>query len=289
MSRALVQALSLIAVILTVSTAAQASAPFSPLLSRVHSHNDYEQGHPLFDALKFGIHSVEADIWYQSGNNIGIFEDSSSSSAPAELRVSHIGFVNQGTLRDLYLDPLQKEISTHQGSVFGDGKKFYLWIEFKESDAGLADVLHETLAQFPAMLAKGGPIQVVLTGSERPKSNYVEKYRDFDVVCDTKKPGYLYLAPGPSVHKDWLWYSFSWRSLFKWDGNGPVSNFERSKLREIVARVHQEQRKIRFYFVPETQTVWAESLAAGVDLISSDNLRGMYSYLNSLPTAPNQP
>ena len=44
-------------------TNSQAQTP----LQRAHSHNDYEQKRPLFEALARGICSVEADIWLVNG------------------------------------------------------------------------------------------------------------------------------------------------------------------------------------------------------------------------------
>jgi hypothetical protein len=57
------------------------------------SHNDHAQKRPLEDALQNGFRSVEADIWLDHG----------------DLRVAHlpVGFV--GTLRQLYLEPLQEK------------------------------------------------------------------------------------------------------------------------------------------------------------------------------------
>jgi len=34
------------------------------VLWRVHSHNDYLRGQPLFDALECGLNSVEADVFF---------------------------------------------------------------------------------------------------------------------------------------------------------------------------------------------------------------------------------
>src|SRR6266852_3845830 len=67
-----------------------APRPVMPMTA-AHSHNDYEQRRPLLDALALGYRSVEADIWLRD----------------SELWVSHKGRSLAGTLRELYLDPLQ--------------------------------------------------------------------------------------------------------------------------------------------------------------------------------------
>src|ERR1700740_1989091 len=89
-----------------ISFGAEAAPPI------LHSHNDYHQKRPLDDALAHHFDSVEADIWVH--NN--------------DLMISHLGFFYGGSLKALYLDPLQAKIKEH-GSVYGDGKPFYLWID----------------------------------------------------------------------------------------------------------------------------------------------------------------
>ena len=58
----------------------------------VHSHNDYLQRVPLFDALAVGCEGVEADVWLVEG----------------ELLVAHTSdsLTRNRTLRSLYIDPL---------------------------------------------------------------------------------------------------------------------------------------------------------------------------------------
>jgi hypothetical protein len=41
------------------------------VLWRVHSHNDYLRGQPLFDALECGLNSVEADVFFYRIKLIG--------------------------------------------------------------------------------------------------------------------------------------------------------------------------------------------------------------------------
>ena len=99
-----------------------------------HSHNDYEQRRPLLDALALGYRSVEADIWLRD----------------SELWVSHKGRSLAGTLRELYLDPLQDRVD-RLGSVHGDGEPFLLWLDLKSGEEELVlKVGSRTLAEsFP--------------------------------------------------------------------------------------------------------------------------------------------
>ena len=50
-------------------------------------------------------------------------------------------------------------------------------------------------------------------------------------------------------------------------GDGPMPEAERAKLKEFVGKAHERRRLVRFWATPETEAVWKELLAAGVDLI----------------------
>ena len=66
--------------------------------------------------------------------------------------------------------------------------------------------------------------------------------------------------------------SDKWVTHFKWDGKGPMSAEERSKLDKLVARTHQEGKRLRFWRIPDSPLAWGTLLDAGVDLINVDNL-----------------
>src|SRR5260221_5471082 len=85
--------------------------------SHAHAHNDYEHDHPLFDALRYGFTSVEADIYLVDG----------------KLLVSHTRPIFKArTLEQLYLSPLDSMIRANQGKVYpGYNGPFYLMIDLK--------------------------------------------------------------------------------------------------------------------------------------------------------------
>ena len=135
-------------------------------LVRAHSHNDYEQHHPLYDALDQNFYSVEADIWLRGGN----------------ILISHLGWTFKGSLDGLYLDPLQKIID-RQGSVHGDGTSpFYIWLDIKDGSAALRAKLHKMLNRYSMFTTFGGtnpsqgPVTAILTGNVESKIKFVEEY-----------------------------------------------------------------------------------------------------------------
>ena len=69
---------------------------------------------------------------------------------------------------------------------------------------------------------------------------------------------------------------------------------DRSELRRIVHEAHAQRRQVRFWATPdepspERTAVWAELLAAGVDLISTDDLDGLRKFLLASEIAPVTP
>jgi hypothetical protein len=54
---------------------------------------------------------------------------------------------------------------------------------------------------------------------------------------------------------------------------------QREKLRNLVERVHAKGRRLRLWGAPDTSQMWAELLAAGVDRINTDDLRGLRDFL----------
>jgi hypothetical protein len=67
--------------------------------------------------------------------------------------------------------------------------------------------------------------------------------------------------------------------LFQWKGEGPISEAEQAKLRDFVAKAHKHDRLVRFWGTPENPVVWEELLAAGVDLINTDQLPELRQFL----------
>ena len=174
-----------------------APRPVMPMTA-AHSHNDYEQRRPLLDALALGYRSVEADIWLRD----------------SELWVSHKGRSLAGTLRELYLDPLQDRVD-RLGSVHGDGEPFLLWLDLKSGEEELVLELRHLLARYP-MLARmdGGKMKraavtVILTGDENGKRAYTAgagaRYacRDSNELLEDEKRDPLH-----------LWYALSWPDWF---------------------------------------------------------------------------
>lgn len=238
---------------------------------QAHAHNDYLHDRPLLDALDNGFCSVEADIF--------LVDD--------DLWVAHKQneLSKDRTLRGLYLDPLRDRIKKNGGSVHGDGHPFTLLIDIKSKGEPTYRALHRVLSDYKEIFTS------VTDGKsdERPITAIISGNRPFDAVAadspryvgidgrlrdlESDKPANL--MPLISDH---------WGRHFKWRGNGEMPTADREKLSRVMDQAHGRGRRVRFWATPDNETTWAALHEAGVDLINTDNLPGLSSYLQSIQT-----
>jgi hypothetical protein len=235
-------------------------------LVHVHAHNDYEHKRPLLDALDHGFCSVEADVYLVDG----------------ELLVAHSRVqVKPGrTLQALYLDPLRERVKKNGGHVYPGGPEFTLLVELKSDWHTSYPVLRGILKQYAGMLTtfraeakETNAIRVIITGN-RAKEMFDDeaiRYASMDGDLADLDSG----APADLIP----WISSNWGQSFKWRGSGTIPEADQRKLKDIVAKAHQQGRRVRFWGAPDQPVFWSEILADGVDLINTDDLDGAQKFL----------
>ncbi|MEM9692847.1 MAG: hypothetical protein AAGA56_09905 [Myxococcota bacterium] len=246
----------------------------SPSLLRggpvAHAHNDYEHDRPLEDALARGFRSVEVDI-HQRGD---------------DLVVSHIGLFVHGTLRELYLDPLQRRMRD-RGSVFGDGRPFTLWIDLKGGGDRMRDALVALLWRYSMLADASAPMTVILTG-DRAKASWVSllppraRHRDANAMTTPARPEL-------KGDRYWTHYALEYRRYFSWDGDGAIPAVERAALRCMVRRAHEAGRPIRLYATPETADFWRVAEEEGVDYLHVDDFDAFARFRSALGPSDDHP
>jgi len=240
-------------------------------LSHAHAHNDYRHERPLLDALAHGFCSVEADIFLVDGD-LFVAHDRE------EIR-------SDRTLRGLYLDPLRKRIKQNGGRVYPDGPVLILLIDFKTEAVSTYKTLHNMLAEYRDIFTSFDPdgrrdkaVLAIISGN-RPfafMQSQAVRYAAYDGrLTDLKSDAPANLIP---------LISDRWGRHFKWRGDGPMPTEERLKLEEIVQTAHKKGRRVRFWATPDgaspaREALWRELLAADVDLLNTDDLKGLQKFL----------
>lgn len=268
---------SLTTFLLTLSVSLPlAAADKSPEpLTRAHAHNDYEHPRPLLDALDHGFCNVEADVYL----------------TPQGLLVAHDekDVKPERTLEALYLKPLQQRVKENGGFVVAKEAPFTLLIDIKSEAESTYSAIDALLARYADILTvtrnavqTPGPVTVVISGN-RPietMSRQPIRYAGVDGRSDDL------LKPGSAPQHLIPWISSKWGdnnplTNFQWDGNGPIPASERQRLRAYVRTAHDQHHKVRFWATPEKPEVWQELLDADVDLIGTDKLSELQTFLKS--------
>jgi hypothetical protein len=252
--------------ILSTAVAAEIPATHREPLAHAHAHNDYKHNRPLLDALEHGFCNVEADIFLIKGELLVAHE--AEETTPGR------------TLESLYLAPLKAIASTNRGRIFRGGPSITLLIDIKtEAEATyktlrpLLQKYSEVLTYFTAERVETNAVTVVLSGN-RPRRTLLEE-RERLAAFDGRLADLEQKLPRSFMPL----VSDNWRAHFTWNGEGSLSESEGRKLSELVARVHAEGRKFRLWAIPDKEIAWKLLRDAGVDLINTDDLSGLSSFL----------
>jgi len=243
-------------------------------ITRVHSHNDYEHTHPLFDALDNGFTSIEADIYLVNGQLL-------VGHSPIELKPGR-------TLEALYLKPLLDQVQQNKGHVYASSpQNVQLLIDIKTDNNSTYKALEVLLEKYKDMFTSytgttvnPSALSVVISGN-RPDPAVMQappvRYAAYDgTFADIGKPATLV----PLVSDDWY-------TKLKWNGIGDMPAPERQKLVDFVNAAHAHGQKIRFWNAPDNPATWKELLAANVDYINTDHLPELRAWV--LQNDPQQP
>ncbi|WP_372721601.1 phosphatidylinositol-specific phospholipase C/glycerophosphodiester phosphodiesterase family protein [Novipirellula sp.] len=238
----------------------------APPLPLAHAHNDYAHSRPLLDALDHGFTSVEADIYLVDG----------------ELWVAHSQdeLKPERTLQSLYLNPLRERVQQNNGSVHGTDESFYLLIDIKSAAEPTYAALAKTLARYPELISvvRDGQLQrkaihVIVSGNRPFEMMTAEsvRYAGLDGrLSDLDSPLPSHLMP---------LISDNWRKHFRWNGKGTISAEDQQKLDQKIASAHAQGRRVRFWATPDTPAMWRVLHDSGVDMINTDDLAGLETFL----------
>lgn len=257
-------------VTLATESYAQEAAKRAPsALVRAHSHNDYYRRRPLLDALREGFFSVEADVLLRDG--VVLVAHEARSARP------------ERSLEALYLEPLRARARACGGRIHRDGPlEFRLLLDFKDAPETLWPALAPLLERYASLLsswdAKGTltrrAVRIVISG-RKPWKQVAEtgpRRVALDASLRELRRGY-----DPRI----ALCSEPWRAHVAWKGRGRIPGEDLARIRACVSRAHAYGVPLRFWGVPARARVWKRIYDEGVDVLHTDNVRGLAAFLRA--------
>lgn len=240
--------------------------------SQGHSHNDYLHGRPLLDAVENGFSSAEADVFLVDGDLL--LGHDRSQVRPGRSLLTH------------YLKPLADLAAKGDGWIHEHGRSFHLLVDFKTDCTAAYELLqkqiepyHSILTEFRDGTGHARAVTIILTSNRPLPLSQISAQAVRWVGCDGRVAD---LVKSPDRHLV-PWISDNWGSHFSWRGEGPISEKEINKLRQMVKQAHESGQSIRFWAAPDHPESWAIQMSAGVDWINTDKLKEFAHFRSTHP------
>ncbi|QMW04546.1 alkaline phosphatase [Spirosoma foliorum] len=261
------QFLSILTIWITLVSLAGAQSRIAYSPAQAHSHNDYEQTIPFWQAYDQAFGSIEADIYARNG----------------QLYVAHdsANITSSRTLETLYINPIVEKVRANKGKLYVNYGLQWL-IDLKTPARLSLPLLVRALSAYPDVFGVGGPVNVVVSGNVPTPdqfSNY-PAWLQFD-----GRPDVAY-SPEQLAHIGLISQAFP--TYTRWNGKGLIVKKERAKIQAVIQQVHRQGKKIRFWATPDNINTWKTLMNMGVDYINTDQIAPLGHFLRQRQTAEYQ-
>lgn len=247
-----------------------------------HSHNDYNQNFPFFEAYYAGMGSVEADVFLKNGKLLVAHNEEDTDAGK--------------TLESLYLAPIARTFKTNKGHIYADtSKHMQLLIDIKANHQEVLAKLIEELKPYQEVFNSKfnkNALRVIISGDVPPAENF-KNYPDYIFFDGRPSRNYTpdQLNRIGMISEDLATYSI-------WNGKGTPTPADFGKLTEVITGAHQLNKPFRFWGTKDNPNSWKELENMGADWIGTDHparLQEFYSrrdkleYISPKPYQPYLP
>lgn len=225
---------------------------------KIHSHNDYEQDVPFWNAFSSGLQSFEVDVFLKNGVLYATHEESE--------------IIGDRTIENLYFEPIQKVLALK----LGEQKAIQVLIDIKSEAEPTLKELVAVLEQYPDIIWDKD-ITLVISGN-RPS---VDTYPNYPPYI---KFDYQSLE---NIANDKVWdkvalISLNFKKISPWNGLGRLTADDLDKVKTTIDKAHSYGKPFRFWATPDTKTAWRALADLGVDFINTDMPFACMDFVNSL-------
>jgi alkaline phosphatase len=227
--------------------------------ANAHSHNDYQQPAPFFNAYNLEYGSMEADV-YLSENELYV----AHTAKDVELH---------RTFENLYLSPLADMIKKNGGNVYADSaRQLILMLDVKREGVAAVNKLIELLMKYPA-ITSCRTLTIMVTGDKPHHSTYSSypSFLWFDGLLSVNY-GKDALSRIAVLDDNFINYS-------TWNGHEEMQANDWEKLKKAVDKGHALGKKIRIWNTPDFIEGWAKLIDLGVDYINTDSIKALAEFL----------
>jgi alkaline phosphatase len=231
--------------------------------TNIHSHNDYASPLPFYEAYSNEVGVIEADVFLV--NN--------------DLFVAHTSNeINPGiSLKNTYLNPLSLKMKTLGGKAYPGNKPLILMIDVKSEAVATLKVIVQQLKTFPKLILNKN-LKVIISGN-RPDPSQWNDYPSFIYFDGRINENYSaqQLSRVEMISEDL-------KNHTVWNGKGVLTQPDSEKIQEIIKKVHDQNKKIRFWSTQDNVNTWMTLMNLKVDYIATDNTSALTQFIRNLKT-----
>jgi len=222
----------------------------------IHSHNDYAQSDPFFNAYRNKGYSIEADVY--AGDSLPVAHDKKD--------------VARGkTLVTMYLQPIIELFKKYGGHISDDTNYApILMVDIKENSNAVITELVKLLSPYRDVFDRSvnpKAVQIVLSGERGPITQWTQwpPYISFD-----GRPYEVYDSKGLQ------------RVFFISDSYMNYHSKEKdstdNKLQRLAKKVHDHGKLLRLWATPDDPSSWEWLHKLGIDIINTDKVAECRNY-----------
>ena len=225
---------------------------------QIHSHNDYEQNVPFWNAYANGLNSIEVDVFLKNDILFATHEE--------------YEIIKNRTIENLYLQPIKKALALQMGN----SRKLQLLVDIKSEAISTLNKLIAVLEAYPEIINNQN-ISVVISGN-RPNLSQYTNYPDY-ISFDYQS---LENIENTKIWDKIALISLNFKDFTVWNGKGRLTATDYEKVNSVIQRAHIFGKPFRFWGAPDSKTAWKTFKDLGVDFINTDMPSKSSIYLSSL-------